>query len=50
MLGCCQKFTPKPYNNAELKKRLDFRVLLQLVDVLNTIFSLNTEMADDIQH
>jgi len=29
-------------------KRLDFRVLLQLVDVLNRTFSLNTERAADI--
>ena len=73
MLGCCQKFTPKPSNTAKLKtallsiwndltqefidkailsfqKRLDFRVLLQLVDVLNTTVSLNTERTADIHH
>jgi len=70
-LRCCQKFTPKQSNIAELKtallsiwndlpqeftakaipsfrKRLDFRVLLQLVDLLNT--SLNMERAAGIHH
>jgi len=32
------------------RKGLDFRVLLQLVDILNTKFSLNTERAADIHH
>jgi len=32
------------------QKRLDFRVLLQLVDILNTTFSLNTQIATDIRH
>jgi len=32
------------------QRRLYFRVLLQLVDILNTTFSLNTEMAADIHH
>jgi len=32
------------------RKRLDFRVLLQLVDILKTIFSLNMERAADIHH
>ena len=30
------------------RKRLDFRVLLQLMDILNTTFGLNTKRADDI--
>jgi len=32
------------------QKRLDFRVLLQLVDILNTTFILNIERAADIHH
>jgi len=32
------------------QKRLDFRLLLQPVDILNTTFSLNTERAADIHH
>jgi len=32
------------------QKRLDFRELLQLVDVLNTTVSLNTERTADIHH
>jgi len=32
------------------QQRLDFRVLLQLVGILNTAFSLNTERAAEIRH
>jgi len=43
-----EEFTDKAIPS--FQKRLDFRVLLQVVDILNTTFSLNTERAADIHH
>jgi len=43
-----QKFIDKTI--LSFRKRLDFRALLQPVDILNTTFSLNTERAADIHH
>jgi len=43
-----QEFTDKAI--LSFQKILDFRVLLQLVDILNTTISLNTERTANIHH